>query len=147
MKKILLLALLVLAPKAWAQRSVQCMPLDASGNVLAQGLGLPWSCQVTVTAATYTGSAYCDLPADSGNNKGRAYRHFYAYNPSSTRTLFVCLGTSAGCSTETTSDMVVIPPTLGLAQDSTLYGALNATTRVWFRLDSTGSVVVSSGGW
>jgi len=144
---LVFLALFLGIKSAFAQRSVQVMPIDAQSNPLDSSLGLPWACEVALTSASYGGSQYCDLPANSGQNTGRVYRAIAIYNPSSTLKIYLCFGSSSGCSTETTSDMMIVPPSLGLVEDHALYGINSNTTRVWFRLSSAGTVTVSAQGW
>lgn len=138
--KILLLALLLSLP-AMAQRSAMGLPVDNKGTPLIAGLGLPSTCTQTVTTATYTEN--CAIPANTGDNTGRMYRHIQVYNPSSTASVFVCLGNSTSCAT----DMIKIRPGAAVTQDFALYGPGNLVTNIWFRLSSAGSEVVDVNVW
>lgn len=140
--KTLLLALILMAPGiSFAQRSVMGLPVDNRSTPLIAGLGLPSTCSQTVTTATYTQS--CAVPANTGDNTGRMFRHIQIYNPSSTASVFVCLGPDAACST----DMIKVRPGAAVTQDFALYGPGNAVTKIWFRLSSAGSEVVDVNIW
>jgi hypothetical protein len=138
--KTLLLALLLSIP-AFAQKSVMGLPVDNRGTPLIAGLGLPSMCEVSTSTATYT--EYCQLPANSGDNTGRMFRHIQVYNPSSTKSVYVCLGNDTSCAT----DMIKIRPGAAISQDFALYGPGNLVTRVWLRLSSAGSETVDVLTW
>lgn len=89
-------------------------------------------------AFTLTLNTYVDvftLPA-TGDNYQRIWKHIIVRNPDANRTVYVCFGNSTSC----TTDMIKIPPALGLAIDDVTYGFNNSITDIWMRLDSGGSV-------
>lgn len=141
--KTLILALILLSSHAFAQRSVQALPVDNKGTPLIAGLGLPYLCEVSVSLATYNAGAVCSLPANSGEETGRMYRHIMIYNGDTADSAYVCLGNSTSCVT----DMIKVRPESGLAQDFALYGPGNSITTLWVRMGSAGAATVDVMFW
>ena len=139
--KYILMLLMHLPLHSYAQRAVQALPTDNKSTPLIAGLGLPAMCETTVTAATYV--AFCAVPASSGDNTGRSWRHIQIYNPSTTKSVYVCLGDTSSCST----DMIKIRPGAAVTQDFALFGPSNSAPRIWLRLSSAGSEVVDVNLW
>lgn len=138
--RILLIGFFI-SSMCFAQRSAMGLPVDNKGTPLIAGLGLPSMCEVSTTTATYT--EYCQLPANTGDNTGRMFRHIQVYNPSTARSVYVCLGNDTSCAT----DMIKIRPGSTISQDFALYGPGNLVTRVWLRLSSAGSETVDVMTW
>lgn len=138
---MLLLLLLILPSIVFGQRSQLGLPTDNKATPLIAGLGLPAMCETTVTTATYT--EYCAVPASTGENTGRAWRHIQIYNPSTSKSVYVCFGGTSSCST----DMIKIRPGAAVTQDFALFGPSNAAPRIWLRLSSAGSEVVDVNLW
>jgi tetrahydromethanopterin S-methyltransferase subunit H len=136
----ILLALLLSIP-CLAQRAQLGLPTDNKATPLIAGLGLPAMCETTVTTATYT--EYCAVPSSSGENTGRAWRHIQIYNPSTSKSVYVCLGGTSSCST----DMIKIRPGAAVTQDFALFGPSNEAPRIWLRLSASGSEVVDVNLW
>ena len=141
MKTFFFWLILMIPGISWGQRSVQGLPVDNKGTPLVAALGLPFSCEKTVTTATYT--EYCDMPANTGNNQGRMYRGIQIYNPSTTDSAYLCFGDATGCST----DMIKVRPGCAVSQDFALFGPGNNVTRIWLRLESAGSEVIDVNLW
>ena len=141
MKNIIIALLVVMSVRSYAQRSAMGLPVDNKGTPLVAALGMPSLCEVTTTTATYT--EYCQLPANTGDNSGRMYRAIQVYNPSSTKSVYVCLGNDTSC----TTDYIKVRPGCTISQDFSLFGPGNLVTRVWLRLSSSGSEVVDVMTW
>lgn len=138
--RLIICTLLLLPLHIYAQRAVQGLPVDRMSTPLIAGLGLPSMCETTVTTNTYT--QYCSMPAATGENTGRMWRHIQIYNPSTSKSVYVCLGASS-CAT----DMIKIRPGAAVTQDFALYGPGNSISRIWLRLSSAGSEVVDVNLW
>lgn len=131
MKKLLFILAYFYALNVWAGLPI---PKDQNNTPMYTAQGRSH----LVPAFTLTTNAYVDvftLPTDN-LNINRIWKHIGVYNPSAARAIYVCFGTSTSC----TTDMMRIPPTLGLILDDVTYGYNNNVTDVWMRLDSAGSV-------
>lgn len=127
---------------AHAQQLGYRMPRDAGNNPIPMGIGLPYAFTLTPTTASYDNSIRYALPA-TGRDLNRAYRHILVRNPSTTRTVYVCFGTSTGCST----DHIIVPSEYAFALDSILYGDSVGFSHVYAKLDAVGSVAVEFTAW
>lgn len=140
MKQVFLIALLF-ASQANAQQYPVPVPKDVVNEPIYGGLGAPRVFEPTVTATAY-GADYITVPT-TGADFGRQFRSFYVYNPSATRTIYACFGPDTGCS----SDDAKIRPQMGIVYDGILAGYYNRVTRIYFKLDSAGSVQIDAGLW
>ena len=140
MKKLLLL--LTFAVPAWAQQLTYELPRDARNTPLYSGVGNPIAFTLTPTLDTYDTSVRYQLPS-TGINTNRVYRHLYILNPSSTRTAYVCFGSSTGCS----QDSFIVRPGYGLVFEPLRFGKAVDTEYVYVRLDAAGSQTVDVTVW
>jgi hypothetical protein len=139
MKKLFLALFITIT--AMAQQSPVPVPKDINNSPIYGSSGLPRFVEgVTVTGTSYVSLA--TLPT-TGVNFGRAWRHIAVRNPDATKSVYICLGASS-CST----DMMKLPPGIGLVLDDTLYGpAWLDVTNIYGRLDSAGSVAPEVTFW
>ena len=136
MKLKLLLSsfLFFIASTAFAQQSILRIPRDNQNTPIYGALGLPTLCDaVPVTLATYDVGARCLLPV-GGQDTNRQFRAIMLSN-SGARTLYVCLGGSAGC----TTDHLKLRPGFQIVHDYAYFGQGNNITHVWLRLDAPGT--------
>lgn len=119
--------------------SIYPLPRDSNNYPIPTNLGTPVFAEPTLTTGSYV--SMLTLPT-TGVNYGRQFQSICAYNPSSTRTVYICLGTG-GCST----DMMKLPAQTGLCLDKLYFGYQNNITDVYGKLDTTGSVAVALTVW
>lgn len=116
------------------------IPRDTTNTPIYGGLGLPvFSEAVTLTTTAYT--LVFTMPT-TGINTSRAWRNIVIRNPSTIRTVYICFG-NGSCAT----DMLKIPPLLGIDIDATLFGSFINYPQVWGRLDVAGSVTPEVTAW
>lgn len=136
-----LLTLLLISSVSWAQQtSIYPVPRDVNNMPIPTSLGLPVFANQTLTTASYV--AVLTLPT-TGVNYGRQFSSICVKNPDATRTIFVCFDGASSCST----DMLKVPPSLGLCLDKLYFGRLNDITTIWAKLDATGSVSADFTVW
>jgi hypothetical protein len=140
MKKILLL--LTISMSLHAQQSILRLPRDGANAPMSHGMGLPYGFVLTPTTDAYDNSIRYQLPS-TGNDTNRVYRHISVYNPSASRTLYICFGGSSGC----TGDNIIVPPSVALVYEPIRFGKSVDTEYVYVRLDSAATVAVTFGVW
>lgn len=134
MNKILLGFLTLFPVLGVAQSLTYPLPVDARGNPLMLGVGNPYSTTLTPTTSSYSASIQYQAPL-TGIDTNRVYREIYIYNPSSTRTVYICFGSATACST----DNITVPPSTQMVLDAIRFGNAVGFPYVWARLDSAGS--------
>lgn len=139
----LLLALGLIALNAFAVQYNAIVPKDINNVPIYGGLGIPFSGTATPTANAYDDTIKVAVPL-TGVNAGRQYRSISVYNPSLTRTVYVCFGgdAAAGC-----SDNIIVNPGYAVVLDNVYFGALNDITNIYLKLDSAGTSAVQVQGW
>jgi len=137
------LLLLLLALPAMAQQEPVPVPKDPVNTPIYGGIGQPFV--YDSTAVTTTSFAPIVTVPNSGSNYVRPYRHIAVYNPSMTRTVYVCFAENAsvGCSV----NAMKIPPGIGLVLDHVYYGVMMQTPTIYMKLDSAGSVTPDLTVW
>ena len=143
MRKLLFISLMLLGLKVFATQYQYPVPKDVNNTPIYGGLGLPFSGSMTPTTNAYDNAVAVTAPL-TGSNSGRQYRHIAVYNPSTTRTVYVCFGgaTSSGC-----ADNMIVAPGYTVVLDSVYYGELNNITKLYAKLDSAGTSAVVVHGW
>lgn len=113
------------------------LPRDINGVALHdESLGVPvFSEATTLNSSVFT--SVLSLPT-SGNNANRQWRKLMVRNPSSSRTLYICLGGSVSCSTT----MVKVPVSTTTVMDGMYFGPMNTITNIWGKLDIDGTSVI-----
>jgi hypothetical protein len=138
MIKLLIIFLGALALRALADNPV---PKDQSNTPIYSGTGKPvFSEAVTLTSGTYAG--LLTLPT-TGENGSRHWKGIAVYNPSTTRSVYICIGAAATCSV----DAMKIPSSTGIALDQVYFGPINDVVKIWGKLDAPGSVVPELTVW
>lgn len=140
MRRFILKILAMISPLALAQQSIVPVPKDPFNTPIYGSSGYPSLYEVALTTSSY--ALIATLPT-TGINQGRSWRHIMVRNPSTTRTVYVCLGDATSCAT----DMIKVPPEFGIAMDDMLLNAGINITSIWGRLDSAGSVTPEVHVW
>lgn len=119
----------------------QLVPKDGMGTPIYGGIGYPQLFEsVTLTTSSYV--ALVTLPTVGSGNTQRQFRGIEVNNPSSTRSLYICFGTTS-CST----DAIKVGPLRDKIFDLVQYGWGTSTTTIYGRLDSGGSVTPEVTVW
>ncbi len=139
MKHLIVLILSLWSLSVYASNPV---PKDQANTPVYIGTGRPYFSEAT-TLTTTSYVALFTLPSTSQEDKTRTWRGLAVYNPSISASVYICLGDSTSCST----DMMKVPPSLGLVLDQTYFGPLNSVTTVWGKLSTGGSVVPEVTVW
>lgn len=141
MKNLFVMVALFLGFKVFAQAVNIPIPVDPRKNPVVTGLGQSYFSEaVTLTTTSY--AKLYDLPS-SGVNADRPWKGIAVRNPSATRTVYICFGTSSACS----GDAMKLAPSVGFALDHVMFGTQNGITAIWGKLDSAGSVAPEVTVW
>ncbi len=137
MKKLLIVSLTLLGLQAFGQSKTNTpVPKDPFNIPIYGGISTPVFSEAT-TLTTNSYALMVTLP-NTGLSYNRTYRHLMVFNPSSTRSVYICFG-NGSCAT----DMVKVPTGasgFGVALDDYMAGVLYGQTEIWGRLDAAGSV-------
>lgn len=140
MKKLLFLLLLPFS--GWAQQEPVPVPKDPTNTPIYGGIGIPSLYEPALQSVTY--QAIATLP-NTGTNYYRPFRHIAVYNPSASRSVYLCFAaaTASSCST----DSMKVPPLMGLALDHVYYGRPMDNPQIFGRLDGPGPVTAAVHAW